>query len=76
MTYVESAFRHFKPLAAWGDGEEVLSTAGIDTAAPGVVLAERANRAFARDLVASLGVHRHWDRADIHPTRMLAEEVV
>jgi hypothetical protein len=44
--------------------------------APGVLVADKANRAFAKDLIASLGVHRHWDRADIHPTRMLTEEVV
>ena len=75
MTYVESAFRHFKPVGAWGDGQEVLSTAGIDVAAPGIVIGDRANRGFAREVIASLGVHRHWDRADTHPTRMLAEEV-
>ena len=76
MTYVESAFRHFKPLAAWGDGREVLATAGIDTAAPGIVIGDRANRGFAREVVASLGVHRHWERADTHPTRLLEQEVL
>jgi catalase len=76
MTYVQSAFRHFKPIAAWGDGAELLAGAAIDTSAPGVVLAERPNRAFARDVLASLAVHRHWERADPHPTLALAEEVV
>jgi catalase len=76
MTYVESAFRHFKPIAAWGDGAEVLSVAGIDTGAPGIVVVDRANRSFARDVISSLGVHRHWGRAATHPTRMLTAEVV
>ena len=76
MTYVQSAFRHFKPVAAWGDGQQLLSGAGIDIGAPGVLVADKANRAFAKDLVESLSVHRHWDRADIHPTRTLTEEVV
>jgi catalase len=76
MTYVQSAFRHFKPIAAWGDGEELLAGAGIDTPAPGIVLAERANRGFARAVVDSLAVHRHWERADPHPTLALAAEEV
>jgi catalase len=71
LTYVQSAFRHFKPLAAWGDGSELLTGAGIDTAAPGVLAAEKANRTFAKDLLASMAVHRHWQRADTHPTRQL-----
>jgi catalase len=76
MTYVQSAFRHFKPVAAWGDGQDVLSSAGIDATAAGVIVAERSNRGFARDVITSLGEHRHWDRAAIHPTRMLTSEVV
>jgi catalase len=76
MTYVQSAYRHFKPIAAWGDGAELLESAGIDTGAPGITLAERANKTFARGLIPSLGVHRHWERADPHPTLALAEEVV
>ena len=26
LTWVQSAYRHFKPIAAWGDGEDLLST--------------------------------------------------
>jgi catalase len=54
----------------------VLSNSGIDTAAPGIVIGERPNRGFARDVITSLTVHRHWDRAEVHPTRTLTEEVV
>jgi catalase len=76
MTYVQSAFRHYKPIAAWGDGGELLTNAAIAVDAPGVVVAERSNKGFARQVIDSLTVHRHWDRADVHPTRMSLEEVI
>jgi catalase len=76
MTYVQSAFRHCKPVAAWGDGRDVLANAGIDTGAPGVLIGEKATRGFAKELLASLTAHRHWDRVGTHPTRMLTTEVV
>jgi catalase len=75
QTYVQSAFRHFKPLAAWGDGQELLAAAGIDREAPGVLVADKATAAFTKGLLGTMAVHRHWQRADLHPTRMLAEEV-
>ena len=31
ITYVQSAYRHFKPIAAWGDGEQLLANAGVDS---------------------------------------------
>ena len=67
-TYIQSAFRHFKPIGAWGDGAEVLGAAGVPGDAPGVVVAEKVNRAMARSLTAAMAVHRHWDRAGTHPT--------
>ena len=76
MTYVQSAFRHFKPVAAWGDGQAVLDRAGIDVAAPGVLVADKSNRTFAKDLVAALSVHRHWERGGAHPTRTKLEKAV
>jgi catalase len=75
MTYVQSAFRHYKPIAAWGDGREVLDRAGIDVSAAGVVTADKSNRSFAKELVTSLSVHRHWERAGVHPTRDMEEAV-
>jgi catalase len=75
MTYVQSAYRHYKPIAAWGDGEALLSSSGIESGAPGVVVSDKPNRAFAGDVLASLAVHRHWERATTHPTRMLTGEV-
>jgi catalase len=74
MTWVQTTFRHFKPLAAWGDGAELLANAGVPAGAAGVTIADKATRGFARQIVDSLSVHRHWDRADTHPTRTAAAE--
>ena len=70
MTWLQSAFRHYKPIFAWGDGEQLLTNAGIDTAAPGVSVSAKANNALAKSIVAALSVHRAWDRAATHPTRI------
>jgi catalase len=75
QTFVQSAFRHFKPIAAWGDGEALLTAAGIASDAPGVVVGARSNRGFAKSVVESLTVHRHWDRAATHPTRLAGQGV-
>jgi catalase len=69
LTWVQSAYRHFKPIAAWGDGEDLLVNAGIDVAGPGVTIAPKATNSFAKSVVADLSVHRHWKRAAPHPTR-------
>jgi catalase len=74
LTYVQSAFRHYKPLGAWGDGEQLLTNAGIDSDEAGVVIADKANKAFTKAVVSSLQVHRHWDRGGPHPTRGLDKE--
>jgi catalase len=60
---LQEAFRHCKVLAAWGDGEQVLLDAGIDTGAPGILIAEKATAAFAKDLLTAVGLHRVWERA-------------
>ena len=67
-TYVQSAFRHMKPVGAWGDGVDVLAAAGIAADAPGVLVGDKVNRALTKDVLAALAAHRHWDRADAHPT--------
>jgi len=68
VTYVQSAFRHQKPIAAWGNGADLLAAAGAAPDAPGVVAAERSNKAFAKAFLGSMAVHRHWERAGVHPT--------
>ena len=74
ITYVQSAYRHFKPIAAWGDGAELLSASGITAGEPGVFVAERATKAFTKSIIDGLSVHRHWDRAGVHPTRRSGTE--
>ena len=70
ITFVQSAYRHCKPIAAWGDGVEVLAAAGIAPDAPGVVVVEKKpTKAFGKQLLDALAVHRHWERLDPHPTR-------
>ncbi len=76
ITWIQSAFRHFKPIAAWGDGIELLASAGVPLDAPGVVTAQKATAGFAKAVLASLSAHRHWERAASHPTRALVGEVV
>jgi catalase len=57
------AYRHYKPIAAWGEGREILEACAIAADAEGVVTGASANRAFANDLIAAIGWHRHWARA-------------
>jgi catalase len=73
VTYVQSTYRHYKTLAAWGDGLGLLTQAGVDVEAAGVVLSDAA-AGMAVDVATALSVHRHWARAATHPTR-LANEV-
>ena len=68
-TYLQTAYRHFKTIGAWGTGTAVIDNAGILIGTPGVVAGDRANGKFAKALVAALAQHRHWGRAATHPTR-------
>ncbi|MEY2458790.1 MAG: catalase [Acidimicrobiaceae bacterium] len=74
ITFVQSAFRHFKPISAWGDGVELLEAAGIPVDAPGVVTSERCTKAFGKAVLESMAVHRHWERAGVHPTLVAIDE--
>jgi catalase len=69
-SYVQAAFRHAKPIAAWGDGVELLDQLGM-TAAPGVFVAEKVSSGFVKSVVSGLAVHRFWERNGVHPTRQL-----
>jgi catalase len=73
LLFVQAAYRHFKTLGAWGDGARVLEQAGVATSEPGVATTDAAE-ALADPIVAALSVHRHWDRAATHPTRVATEE--
>jgi catalase len=69
INWVQTAFRHYKPIAAWGDGALVLSNAGVAADAPGVAVTQRATQQLAKALITELAAHRCWDRAKRHPTR-------
>jgi catalase len=59
---LQEAYRHHKPIAAWGRGREVLAAFGIPLDANGVVVDERVDNGFGESLVESMGWHRHWER--------------
>jgi catalase len=56
------AFRHYKTIAAWGEGRAVLESCGIDEGAEGVVTSPRATRDFATNVISAIAAHRHWNR--------------
>jgi catalase len=60
---LQEAFRHCKPIAAWGDGTVALTAAGIPLEAPGVLVAEKIDRKFTAALAKAVGLHRVWERA-------------
>jgi catalase len=68
LSYVQSAHRHHKAIGAWGDGSELLASAAIDPAGPGMVVVDDP-AAAGNGIVAAMAVHRAWDRAPVHPTR-------
>ncbi len=62
---LQEAFRHAKVIGAWGDGEQALRTAGIDTTAPGIMLSDNVTAAYTNQLIKAVGLHRVWDRAPL-----------
>ncbi|KQS60235.1 catalase [Geodermatophilus sp. Leaf369] len=64
VVLLQEAFRQLKPFAAWGDGVDVLTAAGIDTGSPGVLTGADASD-VAADLLTTMGLHRVWERADL-----------
>ena len=64
VVLLHEAFRQLKAFGTWGDGADVLTAAGIDTSAPGV-LGAGSGDALAADLIAAMGLHRVWDRAEL-----------
>ncbi|MEJ7707355.1 MAG: catalase-related domain-containing protein [Nocardioidaceae bacterium] len=62
VTLLQEAFRHCKAIAAWGDGANLLTTAGIEADAPGVLVSEKANAGHRKALAQAMGMHRDWAR--------------
>jgi catalase len=63
-TLLQEAYRHCKPLAAWGTGVDTLTAAGIPDDGPGVLVSNNVVKAFSGELFAAMGRHRVWERAD------------
>jgi catalase len=61
LLMLTEAYRHAKPIAALGDGHQVLQAAGIPADAPGVLTGENPAEVLA-DVTGLLGQHRAWDR--------------
>ncbi len=61
---LQEAYRHCKALGAWGNGSAVLEDAGIPLSGEGMVTGKVVGKAFTDQLVASIGLHRAWARAE------------
>ena len=75
VQFVLEAFRHCKAVGASGEGVRLLAKAGIGvatsdtratktTSVRGVVTSGEGGGRFAKELVAAIARHRHWDRDD------------
>jgi catalase len=62
MTLLQEAYRHCKPVGAWGSGRDLLCLAGVPEDGPGVLLADTMVKAYSGQLFTALGLHRVWDR--------------
>jgi catalase len=58
------AYRHYKPIAAWGEGAAVLEAVGIALDGPGIVTSPRPGRPFTKNLIEAVGWHRYWERTE------------
>ncbi|WP_269810303.1 catalase [Kineosporia rhizophila] len=68
---LQEMYRHAKAVGAWGDAVEVLTGSGIPADGPGVLQASSADKAFTTELIATLGLHRVWERT----AAVMADEV-
>ena len=58
IVLLQEAFRHCKPVAAWGDGIAALAAAGIDSDAPGVLVADVVDKSFTDALASEVAPAR------------------
>ena len=58
------AWRHYhKTIAAWGDGADALTAAGISPDERGIEVGDRATKTLARAVIRGVSGHRHWERS-------------
>jgi catalase len=72
---LQEAYRHSKAMAAWGTGAQTLELAGIPADGPGVLVGQSVDAAFTSELVAALGLHRVWERAQLVMASQVAPSV-
>ena len=67
--FLREAYKHAKPIAALGEGSDLLSAAGVlppqppGTRRPGIQLAPASGaRDLASAFIEDISVHRHWER--------------
>lgn len=61
----QEALRHCQALAAWRNGADLWTAAGVGVTAPRVSVAESVSKNFTAELIAADGLHRAWARADL-----------
>ena len=61
---LQEAYRHCKALGAWGTGTVALEDAGLSLTGDGMVVGRDVAKAFTDQLVAAIGLHRAWARAE------------
>jgi catalase len=59
---LQEAYRHCKPLGAWGTGAQLLADTGVPTDGAGVLVADTMVKAYSAELFATMGLHRVWER--------------
>ena len=59
-----ASFMHWLSVEEWGRGSVGLEDVGIALDGPGVVTGRTVAKAFTDELVAAIGLHRAWARAD------------
>ncbi|GII96527.1 catalase [Sinosporangium siamense] len=62
LHFLAEAFKHGKTVAAVGAGRQLLQAAHLDGDGGGVVTGVETSAEFLDQLVAALGLHRHWNR--------------
>jgi catalase len=65
LVLLQEAYRHLKPIGAWGTGAETLVNAGVPVDGPGVLVADTMVKAYSGGFFAAMGLHRVWERAEI-----------
>ncbi|MFI7587337.1 catalase [Spongisporangium articulatum] len=73
---LQEAYRHLKAVGAWGGGAAQLGLAGIPVDGPGVLVADSVTARLSADLVAALGLHRVWERAELVMSSQVAPAMV